>query len=129
MQTRPRPKKYIRYNRKARPVVEGPPNLVLRPHQVLVRPLVTEKGTHLSGHHNQYTFMVNLHSTKTDINAAVQELFNAGGGLASQTQIRHGKGPPLSAAGGSTARLEKSRGNAPRRRQNRVLLNHGIKRS
>ena len=76
MQTRPRPKKYIRYNRKARPVESNPPNLELRPYQVLLRPLVTEKGTHLSTHHNAYTFMVNLHSTKADIKNAVEDLFN-----------------------------------------------------
>ena len=90
MQTRPRPKKYIINNKKARPIIEGKPNLELRPHQVLVRPLVTEKGTHLSTRHNQYTFMVNLHSTKTDIKNAVQELFNVRVADV-QTQIRQGK--------------------------------------
>jgi large subunit ribosomal protein L23 len=90
MQTRPRPKKYVKHNRKARPVVEGKPNLELRPHQVLLRPLVTEKGTHLSTHHNAYTFAVNLHATKTDVKAAVQELFNVRV-VGVQTQIRHGK--------------------------------------
>lgn len=90
MQTRPRPKKYIKFNRKARPIVEGRPNLELRPYQVLLRPLVTEKGTHLSTHHNAYTFKVNLHSTKVDIKNAVQELFNVRV-TEVNTQIRHGK--------------------------------------
>ncbi|MCE9532333.1 MAG: 50S ribosomal protein L23 [Planctomycetes bacterium] len=90
MQTRPRPKKYIRYNRKARPVVEGKPNLELRPYQVLIRPLVTEKGTHESLHHNAYTFRVNPNATKLDIKNAVQELFNVRV-LDVRTQIRHGK--------------------------------------
>ncbi len=90
MQTRPRPKKYIRYNRKARKVVLNPPNLELRPHQVLMRPLVTEKGTHLSTHHNAYTFMVNLHSNKLEIKSAVEEMFNVRV-LDVRTQIRHGK--------------------------------------
>jgi large subunit ribosomal protein L23 len=90
MQSRPRPKKYVRYNRKARPVELNPPNLELRPHQVLLRPLVTEKGTHLSTHHNAYTFMVNLHSNKVDIKNAVEELFNVRV-LDVRTQIRHGK--------------------------------------
>ena len=90
MQTRPRPKKYIKNNRKARPIVEGKPNIELRPYQVLLRPLVTEKGTHLSNHLNAYTFMVNLHSTKIDIKGAVQELFNVRV-MDVRTQIRHGK--------------------------------------
>ncbi len=91
MQTRPRPKKYIRYNRKARPeTAPGAPNLDLRPHQILIRPLVTEKGTHLSQHHNAYTFMVNLHATKTEVKSAVQEMFNVRVSHVC-TQIRHGK--------------------------------------
>ncbi len=90
MITRPRPKKYQRYNRKARPVVEGKPGLELRPYQVLIRPLVTEKGTHLSTRHNAYTFEVNMHATKLEIKAAVQELFHVRV-LDVRTQVRHGK--------------------------------------
>jgi large subunit ribosomal protein L23 len=90
MQARPRPKKYVRHNRKARPETVGRPNLQLQPHQVLIRPLVTEKGTHLSHHHNAYTFMVNLNATKVDVKHAVQELFNVRV-VEVRTQIRHGK--------------------------------------
>ena len=90
MQTRPRPKKYIKHNRKARPVIEGKPGIELRPYQVLLRPLVTEKGTHLSTRHNAYTFEVNSISTKEDIKKAVQELFNVRV-ISVNTQIRHGK--------------------------------------
>ena len=90
MQTRPRPKKYVRYNRKARPVKPGKPNLTLRPYQVLLRPLVTEKGTHLSTHHNAYTFEVNIVASKEDIKSAVQDLFNVRV-VSVNTQIRHGK--------------------------------------
>ena len=90
MQARPRPKKLIRHNRKARPIEEGKPNLELRPYQVLIRPLVTEKGTHLSTHHNAYTFMVNMHSTKVEVKTAVEELFNVRV-VEVRTQIRHGK--------------------------------------
>jgi large subunit ribosomal protein L23 len=45
-------------------------------HQVLMRPLVTEKGTHLCMHHNAYPFQVNLWADKHQIKAAVEELFN-----------------------------------------------------
>ncbi len=48
----------------------------LEPHQVILRPLVTEKGTHQFTHHNAYSFEVNLWATKDEIRAAVVELFN-----------------------------------------------------
>ena len=43
---------------------------------MLIRPLVTEKGTHQSTRYNAYAFMVNPLATKTEIAAAVSELFN-----------------------------------------------------
>ena len=50
----------------------------LEAHQVIIAPLITEKGTHQSTHehHNAYTFQVNLWATKEQIKKAVQELFN-----------------------------------------------------
>jgi large subunit ribosomal protein L23 len=50
----------------------------LAPHQVILAPLITEKGTHQSTHehHNAYAFQVNLWATKPMIKAAVEELFN-----------------------------------------------------
>jgi large subunit ribosomal protein L23 len=48
----------------------------LEAHQVIVAPIVTEKGTHQSQHKRAYPFQVNLWATKTQIKAAVEELFN-----------------------------------------------------
>jgi large subunit ribosomal protein L23 len=48
----------------------------LEPHQVVLQPMVTEKGTHQFTRYNAYTFQVNLWATKDQIKAAVQELFN-----------------------------------------------------
>jgi large subunit ribosomal protein L23 len=48
----------------------------LEPHQVIVAPIVTEKGTHQSQHKRAYPFQVNLWATKIQIKAAVEELFN-----------------------------------------------------
>src|SRR5271155_2377278 len=48
----------------------------LEPHQIIVRPLITEKGTHQSQHRRAYPFEVNPWATKDEIKAAVQELFN-----------------------------------------------------
>ena len=64
----------------------------LEPHQVILRPLITEKGTHQSthAHHNAYSFQVNLWATKDQIKAAVQELFNVRVEKV-RTQLRLGK--------------------------------------
>ena len=51
-------------------------SVVLEPHQVIVRPLVTEKGMHRSTRHHQYAFEVNPLATKSDVRRAVEELFN-----------------------------------------------------
>ncbi|MGP0067563.1 MAG: 50S ribosomal protein L23 [Isosphaeraceae bacterium] len=49
---------------------------VLEPYQVVIRPLITEKATHLSERFNAYCFEVNLLATKTEIKDAVETLFN-----------------------------------------------------
>lgn len=48
----------------------------LAPHQVIVRPLVTEKGMHRANRHNAYSFEVVTGATKADIRRAVEEMFN-----------------------------------------------------
>lgn len=90
MQTRPRPKRYRKTNRKGKPERHGPPSLQLEPHQVVVRPLVTEKGTHQSTHHNAYCFEVHPAATKTQIRAAIESLFPVRV-VGVRTQIRMGK--------------------------------------
>lgn len=47
----------------------------LESHQVIIKPMVTEKGVYQSNELNQYTFKVNALATKTEIKAAVEELF------------------------------------------------------
>ena len=48
---------------------------VLEPYQVVLRPLITEKATHIAERHNAYTFEVNPLATKTEIKRAVEVLF------------------------------------------------------
>lgn len=48
----------------------------LHGYQVILRPLVTEKGMHRSERNNQYSFEVNPLATKEDIRRAVEDLFN-----------------------------------------------------
>ena len=73
--SRPHPKKYVRKLELRKPCVHGETGLVLRPHQIILRPLVTEKGTHQSTRYNAYTFQVNPIATKDQIKAAVESLF------------------------------------------------------
>jgi large subunit ribosomal protein L23 len=88
--TRPHPKKYVRKLALRKPCVHGEPGLELRPYQVILRPLVTEKGTHQSTRYNAYTFQVNPVATKTQIKDAIEELFNVKV-EAVRTQVREGK--------------------------------------
>ena len=64
----------------------------LEPHQVILWPLITEKGTHQSTHehHNAYSFQVNLWATKQQIKTAIEELFNVRVEKV-RTQMRRGK--------------------------------------
>ncbi len=48
----------------------------LEPHQVLIKPLVTEKGVHRATRNNQYAFKVHSSATKTDVKQAVELLFD-----------------------------------------------------
>ncbi len=63
---------------------------VLRPDQVILRPLVTEKGVHRSTRHNAYAFEVAPTATKIDIRHAVEELFHVKV-VGVNTQYRKGK--------------------------------------
>ncbi|MFM7070731.1 MAG: 50S ribosomal protein L23 [Planctomycetota bacterium] len=64
--------------------------LVLRPDQVILRPLVTEKGIHRATRHNQYAFEVNPLAVKADVRSAVETLFNVRV-VSVATQNRKGK--------------------------------------
>ena len=62
----------------------------LESYQIVLRPLVTEKGVHRSTRQNQYAFEVNPLATKDDVRRAVEELFNVTV-LKVRTQNRKGK--------------------------------------
>ena len=47
----------------------------LEAHQILLRPLVTEKGVHRATRNNQYAFEIHREATKFDVKRAVEELF------------------------------------------------------
>ena len=81
-------------NRGKRLQVSGGPQaksrIVLEPHQIILRPLVTEKGMHRSSRQNQYGFEVNPLADKTEIRRAIEELFDVKV-LKVRTQNRKGK--------------------------------------
>jgi large subunit ribosomal protein L23 len=58
---------------KPSPAPKGPK---LESHQVIIRPLVTEKGTHLVERYNTYLFQVHPQATKLQIQHAVEALFD-----------------------------------------------------
>jgi len=62
----------------------------LAPYQIVLRPLVTEKGVHRSTRQNQYAFEVNPLASKDDVRRAIEELFNVVV-LKVRTQNRKGK--------------------------------------
>jgi large subunit ribosomal protein L23 len=64
--------------------------LELAPHQIILRPLVTEKGMHKANRCNAYAFEVNQQAGKDEIRHAVEELFDVKV-VAIRTQNRKGK--------------------------------------
>ncbi len=62
----------------------------LEPYQIVLRPLVTEKGTHISTRYNSYVFEVNKLATKLEIRQAVESLWNVRV-VSIRTQNRVGK--------------------------------------
>ncbi len=51
-------------------------SIQLEPHQILLRPLVTEKGVHRASRNNQYAFEIHRDATKHDVKKAVEQLFD-----------------------------------------------------
>ena len=63
----------------------------LESHQVILRPLVTEKGVHRSTRNNQYAFEVNALANKSDVKRAVEELFEV---TVEKVRTQNRKGKP-----------------------------------
>ena len=64
--------------------------VTLEPYQIILRPLVTEKGTEQSELYNTYSFEVNPAAGKHEIRYAVEQLWNVRV-LKVRTQTRVGK--------------------------------------
>jgi large subunit ribosomal protein L23 len=64
---------------------------LLAAHQIIMRPLVTEKGMHRSTRYNAYAFEVNKLATKHDVRKAIEDLFNV---KVIRVHIQNRKGKP-----------------------------------
>lgn len=69
----------------------GESKIELLPHQVLLRPLVTEKGMHRATRNNQYAFEVNSLADKQTVRHAVESLFDV---RVTKVRIQNRKGKP-----------------------------------
>jgi large subunit ribosomal protein L23 len=81
--------------------------LTLEPHQVLLRPLVTEKGVHRANRNNQYAFEIHRDATKIDVRKAVETLFDVKV-VKVRTQTRKGKNRRFKYRMGRTADWKKA---------------------
>jgi large subunit ribosomal protein L23 len=82
-------------------------NLRLTPQQIILRPLVTEKGMHRANRNNAYAFEVNRLAGKDDIRRAVEELFDVKvEGV--RTQNRKGKPRRTRFRSGTTKKWKKA---------------------
>lgn len=85
----------------------SPSSRTLEPHQVILRPLVTEKGMHRSTRDNQYSFEVNPLANKADVRRAVEQCFDVRV-LRVRTQNRRGKPRRYKFRSGYTKRWKKA---------------------
>ncbi|GAA4433317.1 50S ribosomal protein L23 [Bremerella cremea] len=86
---------------------EDTPTRTLESHQVILRPLVTEKGVQVSEELNQYTFEIAPVATKLDVRRAIEELFDVK--VASvKTQTRKGKARRYRFRNGKTRNWKKA---------------------
>jgi large subunit ribosomal protein L23 len=67
------------------------PKLILEPYQVVIRPLVTEKGFHKAERCNAYAFEVNPLAGKQEVRRAVEQLFDV---KVVRVNIQNRKGKP-----------------------------------
>ncbi|MEM8911760.1 MAG: 50S ribosomal protein L23 [Planctomycetota bacterium] len=79
----------------------------LEPHQVLLKPLVTEKGVHRATRNNQYAFQIHRDATKLDVRQAVEALFDVKVEKV-RTQTRKGKSKRFKYRIGRTADWKKA---------------------
>jgi len=88
---------------------------VKSPHDILIRPVVTEKSMALLAE-NKYTFYVDPKATKTDIKNAVEKVFNVKVLKVNTLRVK-----------GKVKRVRRALGKAPDRKKAVVTLRPGDK--
>jgi large subunit ribosomal protein L23 len=76
-------------------------------YNVIIRPLVTEKGTHQSQRHNAYAFEVNAEANKAQIRQAVEKIYSVKV-LEVRTANRKGKPRRMGRKMGTTSHWKKA---------------------
>ena len=76
-------------------------------YQVVIRPLITEKGTHQAERLRAYAFQVHQHAKKAEIKQAVEKIYNVKV-VDVRTANRQGKPRRRGYARGSTASWKKA---------------------
>ncbi len=92
-----------------------------QPHQIILRPLVTEKGMHRATRNNAYAFEVNRWPTKDDVRRAVEELFNVQGAARAHAEPQ-GQAAPHAVPPGADEGLEEGDRHARPGAPDRLLL-------
>ncbi len=77
------------------------------PYQVVIKPLITEKGTLQNEALNQYSFQVHMRSNKAQIKEAVQQIYEVRV-LKVRTMKRRGKMRRVRRTAGRTAGMKKA---------------------
>jgi len=77
------------------------------PYQIILRPLVTEKGVDLAAQQSQYPFEVHVRANKAEIQHAIEELFSVRVKRV-RTMMRHGKPKRVRVNRGTTRRWKKA---------------------
>lgn len=77
------------------------------PHDIIIKPLVTEKAVNLAQEQNKYTFYVDRKANKIEIKNAIEEIFKVKV-LAVNTMNVKGKKKRVGRHGGMTAARKKA---------------------
>jgi large subunit ribosomal protein L23 len=84
------------------------------PHDVILKPLVTEKAVNLAQEQNKYTFYVDRKANKIEIKNAIEEIFNVKVTAVNTMTVR-----------GKKKRVGRYEGLTPTRKKAIVTLNEG----
>ncbi|HHY29103.1 MAG TPA: 50S ribosomal protein L23 [Syntrophaceticus sp.] len=84
------------------------------PHDVILKPLVTEKAVNLAQEQNKYTFYVDRKANKIEIKNAIEEIFNVKVTAVNTMTVR-----------GKKKRVGRYEGLTPTRKKAVVTLNEG----